>query len=291
MSYSSQLSTGMYVGLCGYIGTPAEITMRREVVDIDELLYNKKLNRRALVSGSFREGFRFKSSDKDFMTWKIMDKVITDLSQCVNYDLSKHSILLVEDIDTPPGFVRLELVSSPTETINLSAIRIDHIRYFSSSIYKNLLVNSGYRMFHPTIHGPCLQSFAEYEEIDCAFCCHCIYWPRLTKNWTQRCILYNWPPKTVFGEILNNGCHLVPVGSKTSSGENPLEWRLSFSHAEQKLVYSMNHTQFLCYGLLKIFLTEIVNYDKKEYLLCSYFIKTTIFWLIQVGHISWYPNN
>lgn len=175
MSYSSQLSTGMYVGLCGYIGTPAEITMRREVVDIEELLYNKKLNRRALVSGSFREGFRFKSSDKDFMTWKIMDKVITDLSQCVNYDLSKHSILLVEDIDTPPGFVRLELVSSPTETINLSAIRIDHIRYFSSSIYKTLLVNSGYRMFHPTIHGPCLQSFAEYEEIDCAFCCHCIY--------------------------------------------------------------------------------------------------------------------
>lgn len=177
MSYSPQLSTGMYVGLCGYIGTPAEITMRREVVDIEGLLYNNEPKWKALLSGSFREGFRFKSSDKDFMIWMIRDKVITDLSQCVNYDLFKHSILLVEDIDTPPGFVRLELISSPSETINSSAIRIDHIWYVSSSIYKNLLINIGYPIMHQTlsIHGPCLQSCREYEEIDCAFCCHCIY--------------------------------------------------------------------------------------------------------------------
>lgn len=85
-----------------------------------------------------------------------------------------------------------------------------------------------------------------------------------------------------------HGCHFVPIGSKILPNE--LEWRMSFSFAEQKLVYSMNHTQFLCYGLLKIFLQEVVNRDIEEPFLCTYFVKTTLFWLIQIGHITWYPN-
>lgn len=35
----------------------------------------------------------------------------------------------------------------------------------------------------------------------------------------------------------------MPIESKLESDENEFEWRLSFSQAEQKLVYSMNHTQ------------------------------------------------
>lgn len=134
----------MYVGFCGYIGILVEIIMRREVVDIEELLYNKKLNWRVLVSGSFREGFCFKLFDKDFMIWKIMDKVIIDLFQCVNYDFFKYFILLVEDIDILLGFVRLEFVLFFIEMINLFVICIDYIRYFLSLIYKILFVNSGY---------------------------------------------------------------------------------------------------------------------------------------------------
>lgn len=292
MSYTSHLSTGMYVCLFRYIGTPTEITMRREVLDTKELLKYKVSVTYISLTGSFSEGFRFKSSDKDFMIWDLRNKVITDLSQYRISDLFKHSILLVEDIDTPPGFVRLELISSKSELLNLSAIRRKDIRYISSSMYKNNLCISMPRSLKTiSVHGPCLQDSFEYEETDLAFCFHCIHWPRMTKNWVQRCIRHNWPPKTVLAEILKNGCHFVPIGSKTTSGENPLEWRLSFSKAEKTLVYSMNHTQFLCYGLLKIFLTEIVNYGKTESLLCSYFIKTTTFWLIQVGHITWYPNN
>ncbi|XP_062591222.1 uncharacterized protein LOC134252735 [Saccostrea cucullata] len=53
----------------------------------------------------------------------------------------------------------------------------------------------------------------------------------------------------------------------------------------------MNHTQFICYGLLKIFLKDVINKNVEEPLLCSYFMKTTMFWLIQVGHMNWSPNN
>jgi hypothetical protein len=95
----------------------------------------------------------------------------------------------------------------------------------------------------------------------------------------------------VLEEILENGYHCVAIGSKIVSCGNLLEWRLSFSQAELKLVATMNHTQFLVYGLLKIFLKEIINHGVEEPLLCSYFLKTTVFWMIQVGSVEWQPNN
>ena len=43
----------------------------------------------------------------------------------------------------------------------------------------------------------------------------------------------------------------------------------------------MNHHQFLCYGLLKTFLNEVIKQtDGIEELLCSYFLKTVMFWEI-----------
>lgn len=139
-------------------------------------------------------------------------------------------------------------------------------------------------------HGPCANCIHDVTEFDFAFCFYSLCWSPLTDGWRKRCSLDNWPPNYVLEDIIKHGCHLVPVGSKIANYEDELEWRMSFSLAEQKLVYSMNHTQFLCYGLLKIFLQEVVNRDIEEPFLCSYFVKTTLFWLIQIGHITWYPN-
>ena len=52
----------------------------------------------------------------------------------------------------------------------------------------------------------------------------------------------------------------------------------------------MNHTQFLCYGLLKIFLKEAidVNFEVKG-LICSYFLKTSLFWEITTTINCWNP--
>ena len=54
----------------------------------------------------------------------------------------------------------------------------------------------------------------------------------------------------------------------------------------------MNHTQFLCYGLLKIFLKEAIdaNSDAKG-LLCSYFLKTALFWEITTTSNDWNPSS
>nr|XP_022308613.1 uncharacterized protein LOC111114553 isoform X1 [Crassostrea virginica] len=54
----------------------------------------------------------------------------------------------------------------------------------------------------------------------------------------------------------------------------------------------MNHTQFLTYGLLKLFVKEINNgLSENEKLLCSYHMKTAIFWTIQRNTIvQWCPQ-
>ena len=66
------ISESVYVGLCLKIGTPQQVAIRRDVVDIYELL-ERKVKRSdqgvIMVSGSQREGFRFKNSDIDIMIW------------------------------------------------------------------------------------------------------------------------------------------------------------------------------------------------------------------------------
>ena len=50
----------------------------------------------------------------------------------------------------------------------------------------------------------------------------------------------------------------------------------------------MNHVQFLCYGLLKIFLKEVIDVNVEiKGLLCSYFLKTALFWEISDSKIPW----
>nr|XP_022315416.1 uncharacterized protein LOC111119502 isoform X1 [Crassostrea virginica] len=56
----------------------------------------------------------------------------------------------------------------------------------------------------------------------------------------------------------------------------------------------MNHCQFLTYGLLKIFLKEVIDKQSAETckLLCSYHMKTAVFWVIQQNVVPlWCPQN
>ncbi|XP_052683592.1 uncharacterized protein LOC128163941 [Crassostrea angulata] len=298
MSDNCRVSEAIYVGLCGYIGTPTDVAVRREVIDMAEMIeipVQVDDGMRKMESGSCREGFRFNSSDRDTMFWITNHKVITDLSQSSVYDLSKHSIILMEDTETPPGFVRLQLLTSPRDrNIELSVVPYNDGIYISCVRWRQIMLNSinvKKTLKNAKTHGPCANRFIGDLENDFVLCFHCSNWSRLTCYWRKRCTLHNWPPDHVFSDILENGCHFVPFGNKKAADENELDWRLSFSQAEQKLVYSMNHTQFLCYGLLKIFLKEVINLDTEEPFLCSYFVKTTMFWLIQIGHIPWCPNN
>lgn len=123
MSDDRRVSEVLYVGLCHYIGSPTEVTIRREVKDMEEVIERTYEIRKGIIimnSGSYREGFRFESSDRDGLFWFIDHKVITEVFRSRIYDSFKHSIILVEDTETTPGFVKLQLLS-PARDKNIAS--------------------------------------------------------------------------------------------------------------------------------------------------------------------------
>ncbi|XP_063416298.1 uncharacterized protein LOC134697943 [Mytilus trossulus] len=59
------------------------------------------------------------------------------------------------------------------------------------------------------------------------------------------------------------------------------------------LINTFTHTQLLCYALMKILLKDVITTDKEcSDLLCSYFVKTIIFWISEeLPQSVWKPKN
>ena len=104
------ISESVYVGLCLKIGTPQQVAIRRDVEDIHELVEHKAKGRGYLVrmvSGSRREGFRFKDSDHDSMFWHNSRQVLWDFSQATLYNTHRYTLILSDRSESPPGFTLL----------------------------------------------------------------------------------------------------------------------------------------------------------------------------------------
>ncbi|XP_078327863.1 uncharacterized protein LOC144623337 [Crassostrea virginica] len=302
MHRNPRLSEAVYVGMCRELGTPTQVRIRREVEDINEAVNKYVWIMRGfyrMMSGSYREGFRLKTSDWDIMLWFPDYKVICDHSQISLYNIPPNTVFLMECEDLPPGFCRLKLMAPlSNQIIKLCTCTINNERYvsnrFSIAVWWDLKQdNSGFTESDKE-HCPCVTVYDEHNEknIDYVYCFQSHHWPNGATPWIQRCQLKKWPPDYVLYSIINAGFHLVPKGSSLLNLGNDCEWRISFSRAEQILVYSMNHCQFLCYGLLKIYLKEVINTNENEACLCSYFMKTIVFWVIQNHkHLAWVPEN
>nr|XP_022298621.1 uncharacterized protein LOC111107632 [Crassostrea virginica] len=287
------ISESVYVGLCLKIGTPQQVAIRRDVVDIKELLEHKLTitdYQVRMMSGSRREGFRFKDSDHDFMYWFNDNRVLWDFSQATLYNTHRYTLILCDSSESPPGFTLLWLpLERAGRRVLSSCVRINGALYISSAMYRDNTCTPHHS--DSTVHGPCISGrLSGGSEYDYAHCFVSDFWPPSAYSWTDRC--QSWPPPNVVNDIVRSGCHFVAIGHKLGNHADN-EWRISFSQAEQKLVYAMNHTQFLTYGLLKLFVKEF-NRGKteEEKLLCSYHMKTAIFWAIQRNTIDhWCPQN
>uniref|UniRef100_K1R8S8 Uncharacterized protein n=1 Tax=Magallana gigas TaxID=29159 RepID=K1R8S8_MAGGI len=242
-----------------------------------------------MISGSRREGFRLLDSDLDNMFWQTNHRVIWDFSQSEYYNIHRQVMILCDSSESPAGFTLLWLpLERAGQGVLLSCVRMNGGLYISSSKYRDNKCT-----FNPddTIHGPCSSGTSGPLEYDAAYCFVSDFWPPSAASWMDRC--HSWPPLHVVNDIVRNGCHFVAIGHKLGNHEDN-EWRISFSQAENKIVYSMNHTQFLTYGLMKLFLKEIINNGLRDEdkLLCSYHMKTAVFWVIQQNTLPlWCPQN
>ncbi|XP_048751195.2 uncharacterized protein LOC125662893 [Ostrea edulis] len=294
MDILHRTSESVCMGLCRILGTSQQVVMRRDMTDISDTIDIQKAG--AIVgckmkNGSYKEGFRLKGSDVDTMFWLPDNRVIWNMSQTQFYNLHKHTVILSDSSESPPGYMLLWLPMERASDKVLAATVRDHSRLIvSSSKYREIMCPSVHPNSKP--HGPCASGvLGDIIEYDHAHCFVSDFWPSSASSWRFRCHL--WPHPQIVNDIIRKGCHVVAIGPKLENHED-IEWRISFSLAEQILVRSMNHCQFLVYGLLKLFLKEVLNngLSEDDKLLCSYHMKMAVFWVLQHNTVlAWGPHN
>ena len=266
----------VYDNLISVVGSEMDIRIRQNVFLIKDKIYNRaNTDKTQVSSGSLAEGLDLPGSDLDVMY--VFNKVIILQNvQHVNRS-ARHTTLLIEDEIEFPGFTTLKLiVEGDAFTSPKYFVEIANEMYFSniSFIGKFIEINVNQKQ---SVHGPCLSD--KDEALDVAVCLHLHSWPRQAEQWIYRHKPGQWPPEKVIDNIVIYGCILVPIGPKEIKNSELL-WEISFSMADKQLSHSMNYTHILCYALLKLSLKNIINRnDKVKGLLCSYFMKTAVFWL------------
>ncbi|VDI57545.1 Hypothetical predicted protein [Mytilus galloprovincialis] len=200
---------------------------------------------------------------------------VTQIERNIKHPVQRSECVIEIDTDHP-GFTRLRLIAGGKRqhffVSQESVVNTQTGIYLSATNFLNRM-----RQIHKEeIHGPCLSN--RDQTVDIAYCLRSKYLPYNAMPWILR-YRRKWPPNVIIDRIKHYGCLLVPIGPKTLPDCNLL-WRISFSVAEKQLVHSFNFTQLLCYGLLKLTLKRIVNtHDVGKDLLCSYFVKTALFWV------------
>lgn len=179
---------------------------------------------------------------------------------------------MVSDLEFP-GFVRL---------IQTNGTEFNHHHFYQ------LMVGQEPLLCEMIQHGPArmmknlLFGRTTYDFVP-AVLCRC--WPPEAGEWITRTRRSGWPCKKLVEDITQFGCHVVPVGHR-SSVESFKQWRLSFSTAELKLIQNLNLPQKIVYHILKgLFRTFPSEIDDNQ-LLSSYHLKTLILW-----NCEWIPSD
>ncbi|VDI80874.1 Hypothetical predicted protein [Mytilus galloprovincialis] len=277
-----ELSRKIYQYLCNIVGTEEVVKARRNIFRVmDRVIHIPNLTQ--ISSGSKAEGLHLKGSDYDVMI--VSKRILVYENKNVSSFTPLSMDLIMDNSDTKPGFTKLkfECISNgylwPT---NAWVEVVEGEAYFSSKLFREHKCPNDM-----IIHGPCRSSLD--DSFDSARCFWCQTWIKPAHKWILRSRPY-WPNCQLVKAIVKHGVLFVPIGCKGSSNED-LEWRISFSMAEKQLIFSFSHTQLLCYALLKIILKDIIKMKHSD-LVCSYFLKTIMFWLCEESNPSeWHSGN
>ena len=266
----------VYDNLITVVGSEMDIRIRQNMFLIKDKIFNKlDIPMTQVSSGSFAEGLDLPGSDMDIM---FVLNTVHILQNVKHMNRSaRRTTLLIEDEMEFPGFTTLKLIAEgDTFTSPEYFVETTNGMYFSNISFTRKLIENNANQ-KQSVHGPCISD--KDEAMDVALCFHFHSWPRQAEQWIYRHRPGQWPPEILIDNIVIYGCILVAIGPKEIENSELL-WRISFSMAEKQLSHSMNYTQFLCYALLKLSLKNIIDRnDKVKGLLCSYFMKTAVFWL------------
>ena len=263
------------------VGSEKVVNYRRQFFNVfDDVCNHRGDNEWHFISsGSKAEGLNLPESDIDVM---LINKRI---HVCERDDVL--SINLVLDFNNAvAGFTLLRIYD--VRKWNKTLIHI----YENGSFLSNKTWKCVMKPSNEVINGPCFSD--QLGITDRAYCLKYTKWPSKARQWIDMARFGGWPPESLINNIVQVGVLLVPIGSKSDSQkDNPFEWRISFSVPEKMLIYSWNHSQIICYVLLKLLLKEVIKKNENvDKLLCSYFLKTAIFWLsVELEQNVWTPRN
>ncbi|VDH99862.1 Hypothetical predicted protein [Mytilus galloprovincialis] len=198
--------------------------------------------------------------------------------------------------NTIPGYVNIQLQVNNSNMIQHKHACSKNSKLLTNVHYEQLIQKVLIPDWRSDILGPFWMSHDSCPSTICgsyhflsSYRCHS--WPIIAAKWITRCRKYQWPSTELIEDIVRENVLLAPIGSKfDDEKDNSYEWKISFEIAEEMLVYSFNHTQLLCYALLKYTLKDEIH-KKIQGLMCSYFMKTVLFWMIEESQISeWQPH-
>jgi len=98
------------------------------------------------------------------------------------------------------------------------------------------------------------------------------------EKWMGRERRHEWPPRSLQRKISTMKGYVVPVGHKFSERKD-IEWRISYTTAEKKLVRSMNDVQVKLYVVLKFVQKDRLKPVCKNF--TSYMVKNLVFWVLE----------
>ena len=287
-------------------GTEEIIAIRHDFCRMRDFMLSCTANTCFYYTGSKAEGLNLPGSDLDYM-WDINGQFNIRVAQTTQEARDPSSprsasLLLCTD-NVHPGFALLRWLSPiPHPLLRRASQIMNSSLHLSSFLFtheslqaENETLGDGETY---AIQGPSIEYWAEYMDrsesgIDQVPSIHCPFWPRGAEEWLHRPRCCSWPTPTDITQIADFGCHLVAIGYPLSSSKE-MEWRISFSVAERILVWSFNHIQIQCYAVMKLVFKEYIKVrcSPPNYVLCSYFIKTFLFWKFEVTESTfWRADN
>ena len=263
------------------------------------LLRSVSTNSITYFTGSTAEGLVLPGSDKDYMLdINKKNNMLVIQTELEAPGTTQRNLFVMSTENVRPCFAMLRSVSPIRDRRLLNACQdIDSSLYLSSFLYVHQAVENLSRLYPDIVttqQGPSVEVWDLFMDRsqsgrDNVLSIHCSFWPNAASEWRTRSRRFPWPSQHDMKAIVDFGFHLVPVGHPDSD-TNMMEWRISFSVAERTLVWSFNHIQMQCYGVMKLILKEFINprCSPDCQVLCSYFIKTFLFWEYEETYPSYW---
>lgn len=225
-------------------------------------------------------------SDLDAIECVEMFPIIEDIDEASQH---KFSLLIVREVETYAGYVKLQLVIERVPCISI------HWPFLRNKVRKGVFKNDKYgrivffdipienlhKMFYRLKNKPALKS--ETLLFENVICYRCSTWPSAAQEWLSRHRIHGYPSENTIQDIKSFGFFVVKKGHPFSS-EVDLEWRISLSLQERKLMFNLSDVQHKRYFILKMFNRRIIKLD----CITSYHWKTCLFYVMEENnHNVW----